>query len=180
MGRTHSHSTTALILKQKSYKERDVLITLLTESHGKIVAVAKGTKSLTSSKAGALESGNVATVHLITTNSMPILTQAKVISTCAEIRTQLPKLRQLFQFLEMINVLFTEDEAEDELFAEVLALRNLLAAPGPTPGEFKVRLEQLIAALGYQHPTETKYSTLTEYVSVLADKPLKAWEYLKI
>lgn len=180
MGQARSQSTTALVLKQKQYKERDSFVTLLTQSHGKMVVVAKGTKSLTSSKASILESGNVATVHLVTTHTMPILTQAKIISDCAPIRTQLSKLRQLFQFLEMINVLFAEDQSDDELFVEVLALRNLLVTPSPTPGEFKLRLEQLIAALGYQHPSETNYTTLTEYVSALADRPLHAWEYLKI
>lgn len=173
-----SSSVEAVVLKRSSVGETDRVVTLLTRSSGKLVCIAKGARSITSSKRAYLEPGNHIKVQLITAKGMPILTQATLIDDCHEIHAQLPKIRQLLQVLEMIEALFVEEQGDEFLFDEILKIRAEIVQAGPTSGRVVERLEHLIEELGYQPFSETKYNTLAEYVSVLANKPMKSWEYL--
>lgn len=175
-----SFSTQAMVLKRTNVGETDRVVTLLTRDRGKLTCVAKGARSITSSKRAFLEPGNLIKALLISTKGMPLLTQATLLDDCHEIHTQLPKIRQLLQVLEMVDALFVEDMADEFLFDDVLEIRQEIVTEAPTSGRVVQRLEKVIEELGYQPFKETTYTTLAEYVSVLADKPMKSWEYLKV
>jgi DNA repair protein RecO len=180
MSRERSFSTEAIVLKRTNVGESDRVVTLLTKDKGRITCVAKGVRKLTSTKRAYLEPGNHIKCLLISTKSMPLLTQANLINGCSSIHFVMPKIRQLTQLLEIIDALFVEDQTDENLFEDVLAIRQLIVNEGPTSGHIKPLLEQLIINLGYQNPNETKYPTLLEYVSAIADKPMNSWEYLKV
>lgn len=175
-----SFSDEAIVLKRTSVGETDRVVTLLAREHGKIVCMAKGARSITSTKRAYLEPGNQIKVLLIKTAGMPILTQATLIHDCHEIHSNLPKIRQLLQVLEMIDALFVEEQTDDFVFDEILKIRQEIVTAPVTSGRVVQRLEKLIEDLGYQPFRETTYTTIAEYVSVLADKPMKSWQYLKI
>lgn len=175
-----SFSTEAVVLKRTNVGETDRVVTLLTRDNGKLTCVAKGVRSITSSKRAYLEPGNVVKAFFISTSSMPLMTQALLVDDCHEIHDQLPKIRQLLQVLEIIDALFVEDIADGFLFDEILAIRSEIITAAPTSGRIVRRLEKLIEDLGYQPFKETTYTTLAEYVSALADKPMRSWEYLKL
>lgn len=174
-----SFSTEALVLKRSNVGETDRVVTLLTRDQGKLVCIAKGARSLTSSKRALLEPGTVIKAFLISTKSLPIMTQATLTDDCQHIHDQLPKIRQLLQVLEMVDALFVEDQGDSFLFDQVIDIRQQIVSATPTSGQVITQLEQLIEELGYQPFQETKYTTLSEYVSALADKPMRSWEFLK-
>lgn len=175
-----SFSTEAIVLKRTNVGETDRVLTLLTRDKGKVTAIAKGARTITSSKRAYLEPGNYIKVLLISTRGLPILTQATLIDDCHEIHGQLSKIRQLLQILEMVEALFVEDHSDAFLFDAVLQARADVVTVGPTSGKVIQKLEHILEELGYQPLKDTKYTTLAEYVSVLADKPMKSWEYLKV
>jgi|GEM_PF-338438 len=175
-----SFSSEAVVLKRTSVGESDRVVTLLSREKGKIVCIAKGVRKLTSSKRAYLEPGNHVKCLLINTHGMPILTQATLVSDCAQIHSQMPKIRQLVQLLEIVDALFVEEQMEENLFDDVLKIRCEIVGAAPTTGKVKIWLEQLIIDMGYQPPQETTYASLLDYVSVLADKPMRSWEYLKV
>lgn len=177
---SRARSTEALVLKRHNIGEADRVVTLLVRDQGKVACLAKGVRKLTSSRAASLEPGNVIKCQLITTKSMPLLTQATLVSDCSPIRGSLAKLRQLSQVLEMIEMLFVEEELDDALYQTIIQIRRQIVSTQPTPASITGQLEQLLVDLGYQHPSETKYQNLNEYVSALADKPLKSWSYLHV
>lgn len=180
MSSTHKTSSVeALVIKRSSVGETDRVVTLLTREQGKIVTIAKGVRKITSSKRAYLEPGNHVRCQLVMTKSMPLLTQATLITDCAAIHTTLPKIRQLTQLLEIIDALFVETHEEEHLFDLVLKIRKEIIKPGATSGSVKQYFDELIVELGYQHPRETSYDSLLEYVSALADRPMRSWEYLK-
>ncbi len=180
MSREKSFSTEAIVLKRTNVGESDRVVTLLTKDRGKLACIAKGVRKMNSSKRAYLEPGNHVKCLLISTHSMPLLTQAILINGCESIHFVMPKIRQLTQLLEILDTLFVEDLSDDNLFQDVLNIRQLIVNEGPTSGNIKPLLEQLLVDLGYQNPNETKYPTLLEYVSAIADKPMKSWEYLKV
>lgn len=178
--RVKSFNTEALVIKRSNVGEADRIVTLLTADRGKIAVVAKGVRQLKSSKGALLEPGNHVKCLLITTKSLPILTQATLLTDATIVRTSLPHLRQLLQLLEIIDALFVEDLHEETLFAEVMTLRNRIIRKNISGEDIRDRLSSLIAELGYQELGETQYKTVGEYVSALADKPMRSWEYLKV
>ncbi len=175
-----SSSVEAIVLKRTSVGETDRVVTLLSREQGKLVCIAKGVRKMTSSKRAYLEPGNHVKCLLISTHSMPLLTQATLVDDCSHIHSQLPKLRQLVQMLEIIDALFVEEQMEEHLFDDILKIRQEIVVAAPTSGKVKQWLEQLIMDMGYQNPQETSYGSLLEYVSALADKPMRSWEYLKV
>jgi len=180
MSRIRSTSTEAIVLKRSNSGETDRVVTLLSRDRGKFVCIAKGVRSLTSSKRAYLEPGTYIRCQLITTKSMPLMTQAVLVDDTACIHGQLPKIRQLMQLLEIIDRLFVEEQPEEFLFEDVLAIRKQIVCEGPTSGEVLGKLDTLLENLGYQPLKDTQYTTISEYVSVIADQPMRSWDFLKV
>lgn len=174
-------NTQALVLKRVSTGEADRVVTLLTEELGKVTVIAKGSRNLKSSKRAVLELGNVIKCQLLTKEgSMPLLTQATLVKDCHLIQGRLAKIRQLWQVLEMVDALFVAEQQAEDLFELVLQAREEIVCEATTSGLVLQQLEEMVERLGYQPLRDTQYSSLTEYVSALADRPLRSWEYLKV
>lgn len=174
-------NTRALVLKRVSTGEADRVVTLLTEELGKVTVIAKGARNLKSSKRAVLELGNVIKCQLLTKEgSMPILTQATLISDCHQIQSSLPKIRQLWQVIEMVDALFVADQPDVGLFKLVLKARGQIVRDEATSSDVIGNLTEMVERMGYQPLAETEYKSLMEYVSALADRPLRSWEYLKV
>lgn len=180
MAHSRSYNTHALVIKRSNVGEADRIITLLTADQGKIAVVAKGVRQLKSSKGAYFEPGNLIKCALITTKSLPILTQATLIQDTLSVRTSLAHMRQLLQLLEIIDILFVEEQGEGELFQDVIRLRNAIVSKQGKASVIRDELARILSTLGYQEFTETKYETIGEYVAALADRSLKSWEYLKV
>lgn len=171
---------TGIVLKRRNVGETDRLVTFLSQQQGKFTAVAKGVRKLTSSKQSYIETGNYLAGYFVVTQSLPLLTQAKLIDDCAVVRTSLPTIRKLTQFLEIVERLFVEEELEQHVFDQILQLRAGIVSQTASAGQIKKQLGTLIEQLGYQHPEETHYHSLLDYVAVLADRPMRSFEYLAV
>jgi len=167
-----------IVLKRSKVGETDRVITLLTREYGKLVAVAKGVRKISSSKRAFLEPGNLVKAYFIKTKSLPLLTQAKLVGDCSQVRNDLIEIRKLTQFLEILEKLFIEDEIEENLFNNILELRQKISDRNITNIQIKRRLENLIEKLGFPHPKETKFGSILDYVSSLTNKPMRSFEYL--
>ncbi len=176
--RSKSFTANGIILKRSKVGETDRITTLLTQEYGKLVAVAKGVRKISSSKRAFLEPGNLVKAYFIKTKSMPLLTQAKLIKDCGHARTNLIEIRKLTQFLEILEKLFIEDEVEKTLFNKILNLRQNISDQTINNGQIKKELEDIIENMGYPHPRETKYGSILDYVASLTNRPMRSFEYL--
>lgn len=176
--RSKNFNADGIVLKRNKVGETDRVITLLTQKYGKLVAVAKGVRKLTSSKRAFLEPGNLVGAYFVKTKSLPLLTQAKLIDDCNQIRNDLIEIRKLTQFLEILEKLFVEDEVERNLFHYILELRQQIVDQKINNGQIKKGLENLIEKLGYPHPKNTKFESVLDYVSSLTNRPMRSFEYL--
>lgn len=178
----HSKSSTteALVIKRNNTGETDRIVTLLTRDGGKLAAVAKGVRQLKSSRGAYLEPGNYIKCQLIITKSLPILTQATLLDDSQAVRDSLPHVRQLLQLLEFVDALFVESQGEGEVFDDILTLRDWILKRQSSSEKIRDGLAEVIIKLGYQPLQETNYENITQYVSALADKPMRSWEYLKV
>src|SRR5205085_6428773 len=82
----------AVVLKAIDYGEADKILTLYTPSLGKVRAIAKGVRRVTSRMAGHLDLFAHATVLLIHGRNMEIVTEGRGLHTFARLRDDLAGL----------------------------------------------------------------------------------------
>jgi len=109
-------STTGIVINRKSVKESDLLITLLTPKKGKIVALAKGVKSIKSSRLGSLQMGNIIKVNLYQKDDFIWISESQTISPFLQDKKSLTQLNLLFYFLEIINRLIAENQYIENVY----------------------------------------------------------------
>lgn len=167
----------ALILKRTNTGEADRIVTLLTREGGRLVTVAKGVRKMQSTKRAYLEPGNLVKIQLITTKSLPILTQATLVEDTAGMRTSLASIRQLTQLLEILDKLFVEEEIESHVYELIIQIRHKIVAGSKL--NLKKDLTQLVEWLGYQNLAETDFSSILDYVADITGQKMRSFEWLK-
>jgi DNA repair protein RecO (recombination protein O) len=109
-------STTGIVINKKTSKEADLVITLLTPKIGKIVALAKGAKSLKSSRGGNLQLGNVIKVQLYQKNNFYWISESQNLISFMQTKKNLAQVNLLFYFLEIANQFIAENQQIEKIF----------------------------------------------------------------
>lgn len=173
-------ATEAIVLKRVNVGEMDRIVTLLTPDQGKLVCVAKGVRKLSSSQGASLEPGNLVSIFLVQTSSLPILTQTRLKNDFHSAKLDLARMKQLMQVLEIVDRLFPEGAEEAELFEQVVLILKALSQPKVHFANLQEQLSQILVQLGYQHLNDTPYTSVLEYVASVADRPLKSYDFLTV
>lgn len=175
-----SFTTTGIVLKRVNVGETDRIVNLLTQEFGKITVVAKGVRKMHSSKRAFLEPGNVIKAFLIQTKSLPLLTQATLIDDCSSMQQSLSAFRSLTQLLEIYDKLFVEAELEPEQYEYILVLRKKVVNGTAPASLVRQILSKIIVDMGFQDPSESKYETISDYVSALSDSKINSYAFLQV
>lgn len=170
---------TGIVLKRSDLGEKDQIVTLLTLEKGKVAVVAKGVRSLTSTKRSSLEPGSYIKGLLQTSQSLPLLTQSVALATTEHAVSSLGRIRQLAQFLEILDRLFVEEELDEVIFEHVVYLQSLICAKHLKTDLIKEALQELLMQLGFTEPEDQPASVL-QFVAQLTDKPMRSFEYLVV
>jgi DNA repair protein RecO len=178
--RNKSFSCEGIVLKRVNTGEVDRVVTLLTPDQGKLTCVAKGVRKMTSSQRASLEPGNHISAFFIETQSLPLLTQTTLIHEFRGTKQDLVGIKRLSAVLEIVDRLFPENVEELELFQEVVQILHTLHKPGFHFSVIQDKLRVIIQNLGYQDLEDTPYKSITEYVAVLADRPMKSYDFLTV
>ncbi len=109
-------STIGIVINKKTSKEADLIITLLTPKIGKIVALAKGAKSIRSSRLGNLQLGNIIKVQLYQKNNFLWISETQNIIPFLQTDKNLAQLNLLFYFLEIVNQFIAENQQIEKIF----------------------------------------------------------------
>jgi DNA repair protein RecO len=176
---TRSVTISGIVLKRSNTGETDRIVTILSLELGKVVVVAKGVRKLHSSKAAVLEPGNYVQAFCIHTSSLPLLTQATLLADTGSARESLAKMRQLHQFLEIVDQLFVEEEIDPELFAELLGVRKEITSPTSSVQKIRRHFEKILTALGF-HVSGTQIDSVLDKVSELTERPIRSFEFLLV
>ena len=105
-----SKNTAGVILGHKNINEADKLVFLYTENFGKIIAIAKGARKITSKFTGHLETLNFVKVELYFGGKYTLVKEIETIKNFKEIRDDLEKLRNTLKVAEITNKLTYENE----------------------------------------------------------------------
>ena len=122
MAHARTFRTAALILRRADMGEADRRLTLLTPTHGKVTAIAKGARKPASRKTGHVELFTRAEVLIARGRSLDILTQAEVTAPYLPLRETLERGAYASYAAELVDK-FTVDDV-----SSTVQLFNLLDA----------------------------------------------------
>jgi len=104
--------TEAVVIKKVSLLNRDYSVFFFTREKGKLMAVAKGAKKLTSRRMTHLQTGNLLEVSLHSYKSHYYIRDSKLVTLLSAVKENLPKSRYLYFFLYLIDRLLPQEQQE--------------------------------------------------------------------
>ena len=127
-----SGTTRAVVLRVVDYRESDRIVTLFTEQHGKVSAIARAARRSQKRFAGGLESLCVVEVTLDPgRGELETLREARPVLPCLALLTSLPRIEAAGAGLELLRATLAERQPEPEVFA--LTVDFLLALDAGHP-----------------------------------------------
>jgi len=178
MGRTCK--TEGIILKRTNYGEADRILTIYTKHYGKIKALAKGVRRITSRRGGNVELFNQAVLFLNKGKNLDILTEAEVVNSFKSWRRDLKKVTVAYYFSELVDKLTPEEQPNKAVFQ---LLSNYLGKLGTAslPELTRSFEETLLRELGFGVPEKLKKSSksLKDYIESIIEKKLNSQEIAK-
>ncbi len=130
--RNRLFTTDAIVVKRTDIGQADRMLTLYTPHLGKIRAVAKGARKITSKLGGHVELFTLSRLMIARGRNLDYVTQAQTLRSFIEIRDNLDLLGYACYLAELVDQ-FAEDHIENQaLYALLLdTLQNLAQARDP-------------------------------------------------
>jgi DNA repair protein RecO (recombination protein O) len=150
MTRQRLYRTAAVVLKRMDLGEADRIVTFFSRDQGKIRAVAKGVRRVTSRSAGHIEPFTVTDVLFAVGRELDVVSQADTIESFRELREQLDLTTHAYYLAEVVDLL-TEERSENRAVFDVLvdSFRELSRAADCRLVLIAFHL-RLLDALGYR------------------------------
>ncbi|MEJ5240885.1 MAG: DNA repair protein RecO [Anaerolineales bacterium] len=141
----------AVVLRHSDLGEADRLLVLFTPQRGKLRAVAKGVRKVTSRKAGHLEPFTRVSLQLAEGRDLPIITQAETLDAYLPLREDLQKLSQAAYAIELIDRFLPEDEQpQPELYRLLVQSLERIAASADPWAALRFFDLRLLDGLGFR------------------------------
>lgn len=112
----HFYNDQALVLRRIFLGEQDILVVLFTKEHGKVRAVAKGARSIKSSRGGHLDLFNHIKVGIRPGKSLDYVSEVSTLESFGQSKTELAQLNIFYYVIELLDSLFFEQEPHENVF----------------------------------------------------------------
>lgn len=150
MSRIRAYRTEAIVLSRTDYGEADRILTLFTPDRGKVRAIARGARRLTSRTGSHIELFHHIQVVLAEGRTLDVVTQAEAVGARHRIRDNLLLATYAYHLVELVDRLTVEGQGSSPLFAllrdGLIVLENC-ADPTLLTRYFELRVLDL---LGYR------------------------------
>lgn len=171
------------MLKRNNFGEADKLITFFTKHHGKITALAKGIRKITSRKRGALEIFNQVAFFAARGKGMDIVTEAEVLNSFSSWRKDLKRIVVAYELCEMVDKLTAEGAEQEEVYELlVTALKKLVIVRRESLPELAENFGgSLLKMLGFW-PKEKPFPPhfdIPLFIEEIIERELKSRRFLK-
>lgn len=145
--------TEAVVLSKLNYGDTSSIVTLYTESDGKLSAIIKGGRGPKSKSGKIIDPLNHLQIIFYNKNTrdVQILSEANLISHFVNIKEDLEATKYGFAIIELIKNLTAEHEANPKLFRGLIKILNLINEKAEAPGFLYGRfLLFFLSELGYE------------------------------
>lgn len=150
MPRSTTYRTEAVILRRHDFGETDRILTLYTPSHGKLRAIAKGVRRITSRRSGHIELLTRAKVLLARGRELDVLTQAEALESFRTLREDLYLTACGYYVAELVDRVVADRIENPRLYGLLVSTLERLATeqrPEVALRHFELHLVRLI---GYE------------------------------
>jgi DNA repair protein RecO len=175
-----TYSAEGIVLKRSNLGEADRLVTIFTKEYGKVVAVAKGVRRITSSRAATIEPATQANFFFAVGKTIDILTQSNLICSFTHARDNLTRVTQTYQILEIVDLLTVEQQDHPEVYAILLDTLCSLESRGHKKAYLLENIRLILKALGFTWDKKFSEEKLKDYIEDLANKRLRSKAYLTL
>lgn len=145
------HTTHALVLREVRYKEADRILTLFTDSDGKITAKARGALRKSSRTAAATQQLTYSEMTLFGNRGRWTVNEANLIEAFTGLRTDFERFALGSYFAECIEAFSVEDQPDTALLQLGLNCLYALSQGKQDPVKVKAAFEmRLMVLAGYE------------------------------
>ena len=176
-----TYKTEGVILKRSNYGEADRILTIYTKQYGKIRAIAKGVRKITSRKGGNLELFNHCVLFLAEGRNLDIITEAQVINSFSRLSQDLQKTAAAFYIVELVDQLTPDRQANRQVFDLLIeGLAQISAdANADERGKSIERFEvSLLRLLGFWSDNIDRRE-VKSYIESIIERKLRSPEFQK-
>lgn len=178
--RSRTYKTEAIIIKRLELGEADRIITAFGKHHGKIKAIAKGVRRLTSRKSASLELFTKSKLFLAKGKNLDIITQAETIKAFEQIRNHLKAAKAAYHLAELIDLLSVENQEYPEIF-EFLekTLDSINQKQHATRGQIVEFERKVLSEMGFGYPQNESQEDLRNFIESIIERRLNAVDIFK-
>lgn len=120
----------AVVLRTYRLGESDRIVVLLTESHGKVRAVAKGVRKTRSRLGSRLEPLSIVSVLLHRGRQLDVVSQVEALDTASGLRSNLDKMTQGLAVLEAVDQMTIDREPVPHIYRMLTGALGALGSGG--------------------------------------------------
>lgn len=120
-----TYKTEAIVIKRRSFLEKDRIITIFTKHNGKISVRAQGVRKITSRRSPHIELLNHCVLTLYKGKNLPLLIEAQTLNNFEEIKNNLTKVGFSYHICELVDGLCAENQENEVVFS---LLQNTLVS----------------------------------------------------
>jgi DNA repair protein RecO (recombination protein O) len=175
------YKTEGIVLGRKDVGEADRIITLFSKHHGKIRALAKGIRRLTSRKGGNLELFNHVRVFLEERKDFSLITEVELVDSFRVWRKDLKKVAVAYELCELVDRLTAEHQKHTEVYELLLQSFSGLATADQQNHQLLITNYELslLESLGFW-PRGRPHDNvnLEKYIENLIERELKSKKFL--
>lgn len=171
----------AVILKRRNIGEADRLITLFSKERGKISAMAKGIRKITSKRAPHLEVFSRTILMLHKGDRFDTITEVFPIETYSTLRKHLDRVNAAYMLCESVDALLPEHQEHFDVYTQMIRALTHLEYAEPSRVFLAEFLKTLLVSLGFL--TVSKELTVDEliaYIEQLTERRLKTKKIIHI
>lgn len=127
-----TYRTEGIVLRGRDLGEADRILTLITPDRGKVRAVAKGIRKMTSKKAGHLEPFCRCALLLARGRELDVVAQVETLEAFVHLRSTLDLLGPAYYLAELVDT-FAEEEGESRALYDAFAAALVSLDVGADP-----------------------------------------------
>ena len=161
------------VLKKKILLEQDFLVTIFTQELGKITAIAKGARKITSRRISHLQTANLIKLHVSDFHDIFYIQSTELISGFIKVRT-IEKQDIIYLYFYILDKMLPERQAEEVLYSYTKRLFIELSKDSQDPKEIlHAILQKTLMNMGYIQHQKT-FSELIALVEQNIEEKLPA------
>lgn len=167
----------AIVLKRLKYGETDRLVVLFSREYGKMMVLAKGVRKINSSRSASVEVGSRISAAIINGKSLNILGQTLLISSYSKIKQDLVSCTQVYQLLEIVDLLTREEQDIPEVYDLMVSTLERMCVIEKRKELLLATIKKIVELLGFSPPERLSEINLKNFIESVAERKLMSKDF---